>query len=226
MNFLFIQIMAVISEWRGWKHHDQYNNENNAVVYHFLQIMAPTYICMLSVILLAERLSSLTTAFHTGISTSVIIALFKEGSKAIQDCISVALLCSMACWENLFNPLNQSNAKMKPLYYQWQWGRGGGFPTFELHCKKHRIVFFVFAFSYTHSSHNLGNVLRQVNMKYFKLRSDIQSCGCNNFGVRQVHVVIKTDKKRGGVPLDPPMLCFYTLSSNTFWYYIYLLTGC
>ena len=103
---------------------------------------------------------------------------------------------------------------------------GGGFPTFELHCKKHRIVFFVFAFSYTHSSHNLGNVLRQVNMKYFKLRSDIQSCGCNNFGVRQVHVVIKTDKKRGGVPLDPPMLCFYTLSSNTFWYYIYLLTGC
>ena len=143
MNFLFIQIMAVVSEWRGWKHHDQYNNENNAVVYHFLQIMAPTYICMLSVILLAERLSSLTTAFHTGISTCV-IALFKEGSKAIQDCISVALLCSMACWENLFNPLNQSDAKMKPLNYQWQWRRGFFPPTFELHCTNQRIVFVFF----------------------------------------------------------------------------------
>lgn len=223
MNFLFIQIMAVVSEWRGWKHHDQYNNENNAVVYHFLQIMAPTYICMLSVILLAERLSSLTTAFHTGISTCV-IALFKEGSKAIQDCISVALLCSMACWENLFNPLNQSDAKMKPLNYQWLWG-GGGFPNFSTTLYKLRIVFFNFAFSYIHSSlYKLGNVLRQVNIKYFIIRSDKQSCGCNNFGVRQVYVVMKTDGKRGGVPLDPPMLCFYTLSSNTFWYYIYLFT--
>ena len=106
---------------------------------------------------------------------------------------------------------------MKPLNYQWLWGGGGGFPTFELHCTNSELFFFYFAFSYIHSSLNkLGNVLRQVNIKYFKLRSNKQSCGCNNFGVRQEYVVMKTDGKRGGVPLDPPMLCFYTFSSNTF----------
>ena len=80
---------------------------------------------------------------------------------------------------------------------------------------KELLFFFFFAFCsfYIHFSLNkLGNVSRQVNIKYFKLGGDMQSCGCNNFSVRQVHVVIKTDGNRGGVPLDTN---FYTLSSNT-----------
>lgn len=118
----------------------------------------------------------------------------------------------MACWENLFNPLNQSDAKMKPLNYQWQWGRVS--PTFEVHCTNHRIVFFFcFFLFYIHFSLNkLENVSRQVNIKYFKLGSDMQSCGCNNFSVRQVHVVIKTDGNRGGIPLDPPIFILWVLT--------------
>ena len=102
---------------------------------------------------------------------------------------------------------------MKPLNYQWQWGRVS--PTFEVHCTNHRIVFFFFAFCffYIHFSLNkLGNVSRQVNIKYFKLGSDMQSCGCNNFSVRQLHVVIKTDGNRGGIPLDPPIFILWVLT--------------
>ena len=96
-------------------------------------------------------------------------------------------------------------------------GGGGVSKLLNYTVQTQNFFFFNFAFSYIHSSlYKLGNVLRQVNIKYFIIRSDKQSCGCNNFGVRQVYVVMKTDGKRGGVPLDPPMLCFYTLSSNTF----------
>ena len=85
---------------------------------------------------------------------------------------------------------------------------GGGFPQLLKYTVQTTELFFFFAFCffYIHLSLNkLGNVLRQVNIKYFKLGSDMQSCGCNNFSVRQVHVVIKTDGNRGGVPLDPPI---------------------
>ena len=93
---------------------------------------------------------------------------------------------------------------------------GEGFPNFWSTLYKPQncfFFFFAFCFFYIHFSLNeLGNVSRQVNIKYFKLGSDMQSCGCNNFGVRQVHVVIKTDGNRGGVPLDPPIFILWVLT--------------
>lgn len=94
-------------------------------------------------------------------------------------------------------------------------GSGGGFPQLLKYTVQTTELFFFFAFCffYIHFSLNkLGNVSRQVNIKYFKLGSDMQSCGCNNFGVRQVHVVIKTDGNRGGVPLDPPIFILWVLT--------------
>ena len=88
-------------------------------------------------------------------------------------------------------------------------GEGFFFPqllNYTVQTKELFFFFFAFCSFYIHFSLNkLGNVSRQVNIKYFKLGGDMQSCGCNNFSVRQVHVVIKTDGNRGGVPLDPPI---------------------